>query len=372
MATKDQQMWERLQRMQLERDKMKPAKVEPEPSLEPRFDQSNEVTGEGNVSYADKFGESHSGRDYALPQYSDEDWPKWAREYIPEPIAGYVFPKKQTEDVVVGLFKLPMRAQLLHGPKGSGKSSLTEQVCAVLRIPFFRVNMSQDAESGRIFGCVDVQDGSMGWVKGAAEMAATCETTDGRGHGAVLQVDEADACPPGISISMQWMLEKRGKIFLSDKPDNEAKYGPRQIVPGKDFRVILTSNTQLQGDTTGKYRGTMVQNEAFIDRISQSIFLGYMNEDHEVEVIRGNVPDVPKNIARQMVSIAKLIRSSYDEQDMQYTMSPRGLIEWAEQTMFWGDIGRGYINTFYAKLIDEDRAPAKEHFYSVTGKHLEV
>lgn len=362
----DQELMARLKALQSQRDAVAPTKMAPEPSLEPTFDQSKEVTGEGKVLYSDKFGPSLSGRDYAVPQYSDEDWPAWAQEYIPEPMVGYVFPKAQTEELVVGLFKLDARAQLLHGPKGSGKSSLTEQICAVLRIPFFRVNMSMDAESGRVFGCVDVQEGSMGWVPGAAEMAATAA------DGAILQIDEASACPPGISLSMQWMLEKNGKIFLSDKPDNETKYGKRQIVPGKNFRIVLTDNTQLQGDTTGKYRGTMVQNEAFIDRIEQSIYLGYMEAEHEIDVIMAHVPDVPKNTARQMVQIAALIRSSYDESDMQYTMSPRGLITWAKYAMNWGDLGRAFKSTFYSKLIQEDQPIAKEHFRTVTGKELEV
>ena len=85
-----------------------------------------------------------------------------------------------------------------------------------------------------------------------------------------------------------------------------------------------------------------------------------------------HVPDVPKNVVRQMVSVAKLVRSSYEESEMQYTMSPRGLIEWAEQAVFWGDVGRGFFNTFYSKLIEEDKPIAEKHFYDVTGKQLEV
>lgn len=365
MASKNEELMARLAAMKAASDGMKPSRMEPEPSLETTFDQSKEVTGEGMVSFSDKFGASMSGRDYAIPQYSDDDWPEWAREYIPDPMAGYVFPKAQTEELVVGLFKLDARAQLLHGPKGSGKSSLTEQICAVLRIPFFRVNMSMDAESGRVFGCVDVQEGSMGWVPGAAEMAATA------GDGAILQIDEASACPAGISLSMQWMLEKNGKIFLSDKPNQPEKYGARQITPGKNFRIILTDNTQLQGDTTGKYRGTMVQNEAFIDRIEQSIYLGYMEPEHEINVIIAHNPDVPKSTARQMVAVANLIRGSYDESEMQYTMSPRGLITWAKYALQWGDLGRAFKTTFFSKLIAEDKPIAENHYYSVTGTHLE-
>lgn len=356
----DQELLQRLKEM---KSKTTAAPVvETQPLVTTTF--KDEKAGENEVLYSKVFGKSHSGREYAVPKYDDDQWPEWAREYIPDVLTGYVFPAEQTESLVAGLFKLNCRAQLLHGPKGSGKSSLTEQICAVLRIPFFRVNMSMDAESGRVFGNVDVQEGSMGWVKGAAEMAATCN------DGAILQIDEASACPAGISLSMQWMLEKNGKIFLADKPMNETKYGKRQIIPGPNFRVVLTDNTQLQGDTTGNYSGTMVQNEAFIDRISQAIHIGYMDPAHEVKVIMAHVADVPKNLAQTMVTTANLIRGSYDSGKMQYTMSPRGLIEWAQHAVFWGDTARAYKSTFYAKLIPEDKKIADEHFRNATGLTL--
>lgn len=364
MSSKDQELWDRLNRAKQAKESGagKGGTVKPEPKLESTYKEP--VIGEGTKAYSEVFGESSTGREYAVPVYSDSHWPDWAQTYIPDPLVGYVFPKEQTEELVTGLFVTNKRAQLLYGPKGSGKSSLTEQVCAMLRIPFFRVNMSQDAESGRVFGTVDVQEGSMGWIPGAAEMAATCA------DGAILQVDEVSACPPGVNLSMQWMLESGGKLFLSDKPNNVEKYGERQINPGPGFRVVCTDNTQLQGDTTGKYRGTNVQNEAFLDRMQAAIYLGYLSREHEEQVITGRCPDVPKNIVGQMLQVASMVRSSYDSGEMQYTMSPRGLIEWAHETMFWGDLRRGFKTTFFSKLVDEDQEIAKKHFYDVTGDHI--
>lgn len=362
-TTTNEAIAERLARVKAARGKVGDSvKMEKEPDLESSY--TTPTIEEGYKAYSEVFGESSTGREYAVPVYSDEDWPEWARVYIPDTLAGYVFPKEQTEELVTGLFVTNKRAQLLYGPKGSGKSSLTEQVCAILRIPFFRVNMSQDAESGRVFGTVDVQEGSMGWIPGAAEMAATCA------GGAILQVDEVSACPPGVNLSMQWMLEDGGKIFLSDKPNNTEKYGERQIVPGSGFRVVCTDNTQLQGDTTGKYRGTSVQNEAFLDRMQAAIYLGYLDEHHEQGIITGRVPGVPKNVVSQMIRIARLVRSSYDDGEMQYTMSPRTLIEWAREALFWGDLKRGFKTTFFAKLIDEDKELAKKFYYDVTGEHI--
>lgn len=320
--------------------------------------------GEGQVAYSTVFGASASGRDYAVPMFSQEDWPEEARHYIPSKIMGYVFPPAQTERLVAALFGLNARAGLIHGPKGSGKSSLPEQVCAFLNIPFFRVNMSQDAESGRLFGGVDVlpEGGGLGWVPGAVEMAATCG-----GRGAILQVDEVSASPPGINLAMQWMLERGGQIFLDQKPQ---RCGDQLIKPGEMFRVVCTDNTALQGDTTGKYVGTNVQNEAFLDRMAYTIELGYMEAAHEVSIITNRIKEFPKGVAEQMVRIAGMIRASYDASETQLTMSPRGLLDWAEQAMFFGSLSEAFRSVFFDKLIPEDKAPINEIYRTVTGTAL--
>lgn len=319
------------------------------------------VIPEGHKAYSEMFGKSGSGREYAVRVFAIEDWPEELRGYIPVPDPGYIFPKEQTETLVTGLIR-GKRSQLLHGPKGSGKSTLTEQVAARMQVPFIRVNMSGDAESSRIFGGVDVQEGSMKWVAGPAEIAAKAG-----GIGCFLQVDEVSACPPGINLSMQWMLERNGKIFIPDRIGSEDE---RMIVPAEWFRVICTDNTVLQGDTTGKYSGTQVQNEAFLDRMGSSIYLGYLSESHERTIIESKYPDVPKNWISDMLKVARLIRAAYDQSQIGYTISPRGLLDWADEALFWGDLSKGFGITFFDKLIEDDKRIVNEHYRTATGVTL--
>jgi len=329
-------------------------------SVEITYTEPTEIP-DGYRAYSELFGNPTSGREYAIPVYSREDWPEWARVYIPQPDDNYVFPPEQTEVLVTGVDR-GKRAQLLHGPKGSGKSTLGEQVAARMNIPFIRVNMSEDAESSRIFGTVDIQEGSTVWVPGPAELAATVGNM-----GCFLQIDEVSATPPGINLAMQWMLERDGKLFIADKPGREDE---RQITPGPMFRVFCTDNTQLQGDTTGHYSGTNVQSEAFIDRMASAIYLGYLSEDHERQIITNKVPKLPRAWLRAMVTFAGLVRGSYDSGDMQYTMSPRALIDWAEESMFWGDLKRGFKVVFYDKLIPEDQEVVANHWKNAVGDSL--
>ena len=69
----------------------------------------------------------------------DDVWPEWARAMIPDVDSSYIFPRKQTESLLSFLFRPSKRACLIHGPTGTGKSTIVEQLAARLRIPLFRV-----------------------------------------------------------------------------------------------------------------------------------------------------------------------------------------------------------------------------------------
>ena len=114
---------------------------------------------DGWVKYSSLFGKSHTTQEHSVRQFEDKDWPENLRMHIPTVDKHYVFPKKATEQFVVGLMQGDKT--FIQGPKGSGKSSLPAQVCALLRIPFVRVNCREDMESSAIFGSIDIQSGSM-------------------------------------------------------------------------------------------------------------------------------------------------------------------------------------------------------------------
>lgn len=291
--------------------------------------------------------------DFAVPVRSLSDWPEWAHSYVPTANAKHVWPQKETEMVVSAMIR-GKRSGFVHGPKGCGKSQLGEQICAKLCIPFFRVNMSEDAEGARVFGSMNVVEGSLAWTKGMAEMAAEL--------GAVLMVDEVSAAPPGINLNMQWMLEKNGKILLENKPEQA---GERLIVPKNGFFVLCTDNTQLQGDTTGKYGGTQVQNEAFIDRMNFVISMNYMAPAQEIEMIKGYNKKLKKETATKMVQLATQIRSMYDNRKVGLTISPRGLLEWAEEAVDMGSIAEAFRYTIYDKYTDADKSAVADLFHRV-------
>lgn len=290
--------------------------------------------------------------------FSDTDWPEHLRPFIPEPDPNYVFDPEATLAVAVAL--MHGDKALLHGPKGSGKTTLPQQICARIRMPYIRVNCRVDMESSALFGSVKYDPAhGMVWVDGPVPELAR--------HGGCICVDEVSRMPAGIAASMMAVLERNGAVYLADKP---AASADKFIKPHEWFRIVCTDNTELQGDTTGKYVGTNVQDEAMIDRFSTTIKLGYLAPSHEVAVITGKVNAIDNRMAHQMVSLAGLIRSSYDSGNIGFTMSPRGLIEWAEKIAFWDDMRTAFKLAFWNKLTPTDQQVVSEFYHTVFAENL--
>lgn len=306
---------------------------------------------EGYKAFSDVFGfDPPSGVNHAVKQFVDEDWPVEVRGFIPERDDGYVFPPEATEMAVAAL--MANDKTLAHGPKGSGKSSLFKEICARIRMPFIRVNGRHDMESAAIFGTIDPS--TMTWKDGpAAELGKT---------GGFLCVDEISLLPPGIAMAMQYMLEENGKIYLADKPGSSDE---KLLTPHPLFRIGATDNTCLQGDTSGRYVGANVQNEAMLDRFTTTIELSYLDSKHEVALLRSRCPSLDSQVATDMVRFASLVREMYNKGNVQFTLSPRSLIAWGRKAEYWKNTQRAFYFTFYTKLIDSDRKQVAEAYHKV-------
>jgi MoxR-like ATPase len=198
---------------------------------------------------------------------------------------------------------------LITGPTGSGKSSLVKYVCAKLNRPFIRINMSGDVESAALFGTLVVRGGATVWEDGAITEAAK--------YGAVCLVDEWELMPAEIAMGMQNLLEDGGYLYLKEKPGTSDE---RTVHPNDDFRLVFAGNTVGQGDVTGAFSGVGVQNTATIDRFTNTIRLGYLSQKHEVDIITSK-SSVDKKVATDMVRLASLVRTAYEQGKVGLTIS---------------------------------------------------
>lgn len=318
------------------------------------------VVGEGQKLASDVLGVKLAGNDFAVTVLDRSKLPPEVAAMVPMLDKDYTVQK----DAAVRMLRAwegehPDKV-LITGPTGSGKSSLVAYCCALTNRPMIRINMTGDTESSVIFGTQVVRDGATVWVNGPATEACL--------YGAVLAVDEWEVMPPEISFGFQYLLEEGGKLFLKEKPGTSHD---KLITPHKDFRLVFLGNTVGQGDDTGKYAGTNVQNTATLDRFGTTIVLDYLDSMHEIALLTKKVSGdyMNKKLAVDMVKVAEMVRSSNNQGEIGLTMSPRTLLNWARKVEQWnGDVRLAFTIAFLDKMRDSERKVVIELYNKVFGR----
>ena len=328
--------------------KSMPKPVEPIAPVKPKEPL---ILKEGEQLFSKVFGYIPESGDFSVHVLPDNANPEIAR-LVPSVDSDYVIQQQQAALLVAGIEDNDKT--LLTGPTGSGKSSLIKHICAKLNRPFIRINMSGDVESAALFGSLVVRGGATVWEDGAI--------TEALRYGAVCLVDEWELMPAEIAMGMQNLLEENGYLYLKEMP---ASSGERTIHPHADFRIVFAGNTTGQGDTTGAFSGVGIQNSATIDRFTNTIQLGYLSMNHEIDIITSKT-EIAKDDAKQMVRLAGLIRNAYDQGKLGLTMSPRTLINWGRKCKRYSKaaaMDMAYTN----KLSPDDVKSVLEMYNKVFG-----
>lgn len=180
-------------------------------------------------------------------------------------------------------------------------------------------------------------------------------------------MDEASVLQAGAALSLQYVLENKGRVILPDHPSDDPM--DKMVIPHEAFRVVLTDNTALGGDHTGHYVGTNVQNEAFRDRLDVTIRLGYMASKAEIRMINNHVPGIPAEKAADMVRFANMVRAAYEKGNTESaTISPRVLIRWARMGLLLADFELSFRYTFMNGLSPDDETVVSGLYDKVFGK----
>lgn len=340
------------------RQKMEENEPKEEVPPEPEYVVPEVVVNQGEKFFKDIFGFSApSGREHAIKVYEPEDWNEEVRVFIPSLDPLYIWPKENTEMMVVAL--LNGDKSLIIGPTGSGKSSLIKNICAILNIPFIRINFFNQVEYSAVFGMPKIKNGTMSYEHGPIGVLGM--------NGGVLCLDEFSSANSDITMSLQYVLEDKGQIYLPDYPGPAAE---RIINPHERFRIVCTDNTELQGDTTGRHAGTNVQNTATLDRFQTIIRHDYLDKKHEEKVLKNVAPEIPNGWVKDMLTLSALVRDAYERSNIGITMSPRTLINWARKSAYWGDPMLALKFCWFDKLISDDKKVVNEFIMKVYGKEM--
>lgn len=320
-------------------------------TLGPRQRWFTEVTGISK----NELTIAHGLEDFGVTVLDPSAIPSEVSAFVPAVNPLYVL---QVEEAHAALMGLECGDKCLTtGPTGSGKSTMWEQLAARTNRPYIRINSSLDMESATFFGSMVAEKGETPWKNGPV--------TEGVLYGALVCIDEYDVTPAEILFGLQWLFEKGGKLYLKEKPgDSKDKF----ITPHPDFRLVCCGNTVGQGDDTGKFTGTTVQNTATLDRFGTTIYLNYLPQEHEVKMLTAALPTLNAVFINKMVSMAKLVRVAYEQGNVALTMSPRTLLNWGEKMLLLNDARLALSRAFMAKLRESDKRIVDELFAKTFGR----
>jgi cobaltochelatase CobS len=216
---------------------------------------------------------------------------------------------------------------LIVGPTGSGKSSLAINIMARLKESAEICNCSGETSTDEIIakqGIINVDGHSITTtILGAALRAYK--------DGKILLLEEVDFAIADILASLHRIMETNQQFYICNIGE------PEVIQKSSRFAVISTANTIGTGEDSFMYNGTKPLNQAFMNRFSLTIRLGYIAADKEIKVLV-NKTGIDKNVASVLVQCANDVRDAADptrisgslgSQTIASVISTRDLISWA-------------------------------------------
>jgi len=194
----------------------------------------------------------------------------------------------------------------ITGMSGNGKTFSVEQACATLNKELIRVNITIETDEDDLIGGFRLVDGNTVWHNGPVIEALE--------RGAVLLLDEVDLASNKI-MCLQSILEGNG-VFL--------KKTGRYVNPAPGFTVVATANTKGKGSDDGRFIGTNVLNEAFLERFALTFEQEYPTPSIEAKIL-GKMCDDDEFVAR-LVDWADIIRKTFADGGIDEIISTRRLV----------------------------------------------
>ena len=239
-------------------------------------------------------------------------------------------PQKSEEFVAWGNFRdihAVLKSNMFYpmvitGHSGNGKTFQVEQACARLTKECVRVNFTVETDEDDLLGHYVLIDGKTVWQDGPVPTAMK--------RGAVLLLDEYDLASSKI-MSLQSVLE--GKPLFIKKINT-------YVYPKNGFNIIATANTKGKGSEDGRYIGTNIHNEAFLDRFPVTFEQPYATKSMEIKMILNHmraVGKVDENFANKLVDWANITRVTFYEGGIDEMIATRRLVHIIRAYSIFGD-----------------------------------
>ena len=226
---------------------------------------------------------------------------------------------KLIEKVVKSGMFYPM---FITGLSGNGKTLMVEQVCAKLNKELIRVNITIETDEDDLLGGFRLVNGETKFMPGPVIEAME--------RGCTLLLDECDLGSNKL-LCLQPVLEGKG-VYL--------KKINKWVTPKDGFNVIATANTKGKGSDDGRFIGTNILNEAFLERFAVTMEQPYASATTEKKIVLGSMKKygaVDEEFATNLVTWAEVIRKTFFDGGVDEVISTRRLDHIVKAFAIFGD-----------------------------------
>ena len=240
-----------------------------------------------------------------LEKQLSDDEESVQQSFVPDADPNYV-PFGNFSDVKKIISSRRFYPTFITGLSGNGKTVSVEQACAALNREMIRVNITIETDEDDLIGGFRLVDGETVWHNGPVVEALE--------RGAVLLLDEVDLASNKI-LCLQSVLEGKG-LFLK-------KIG-KYVKPAVGFTIFATANTKGKGSDDGRFVGTNVLNEAFLERFPVTFEQDYPTATTEIKILINNGAE--EQFADNLVKWAGAIRKTFYDGGCDEIITTRRLV----------------------------------------------
>jgi hypothetical protein len=242
----------------------------------------------------------------------------------------------------------------ISGESGNGKTKMVYEACAKAKRELIRANITETTDEDDLIGGFRLVNGETVWQDGPAVEAMK--------RGAVLLLDEVNLGSPKI-MCLQPILEGN-PIFV--------KKISKLVHPAPGFTVIATANTKGKGSDDGRYIGSNILNEAFLDRFAVTIEHDYPNKVAEIKILEnllqkdpGVYTDATKDFANKLVEWANIVRSTFKEGAIDEIITTRRLLHILNFYIYGKQNKMSAIDYCISRFDDETKASLRSLYQKV-------
>jgi len=240
------------------------------------------------------------------------------------------------------------------GLSGNGKTFSVEQACAQLGRELIRVNITIETDEDDLIGGFRLVDGNTVWHNGPVVEAME--------RGALLLLDEIDLASNKV-LCLQPVLEGKG-LFLK-------KIG-KFIEPATGFNIIATANTKGKGSDDGRFIGTNVLNEAFLERFPVTFEQEYPSAGVENKILLGLAQTLgvkDNDFCKRLTDWADIIRKTFYDGGIDEVISTRRLVHIIRAYSIWNDKSKA-IKVCLNRFDDETKQAFLELYDKVDANFV--